>query len=196
MEMLREQIGDVLRSWLTPVSLSLGRLGITPNQVSFAGTTLSAGSAWLIVQDRLFWAGVLFLLGSCLDLLDGTLARTTNQSSQAGAVLDSTLDRVSEGVVFIAIAYVFAQRGQLLDVTLVFAAALAAFLVSYVRARAEGVGIQCKVGSVVRPERVLILTLGMMLDALPVAIYLLLALNSLTLLQRLSHILSASHQDR
>lgn len=78
----------------------------------------------------------MFFLGSCLDLLDGTLARVTHQTIQAG-VLDSTLDRVSESAIFSAIAYVFAELGNLLDVALIFAAALTAFLISYVRARAE-----------------------------------------------------------
>ncbi|MDH3689566.1 MAG: CDP-alcohol phosphatidyltransferase family protein [Gammaproteobacteria bacterium] len=195
MEALREQIGEILRGWLIPISISLDQLGITPNQVSFAGAALSLGSGWLITQDRLIWAALVFLLGSSLDLLDGTLARATSQSTQTGAVLDSTLDRVSEGVVFIAIGYLFAQRGQLLDMVLVFSAALTGFLVSYVRARAEAVGIQCTVGSVVRPERVLILSLGMLFDQLAIAIYVLLILSCVTLIQRLRFILNVSHQD-
>ena len=146
---------------------------------------MSCAAAVLILQQRMPWAGVVFLFASSLDLLDGALARASNQVTHFGGLLDSTLDRVSEGVVFAAIAYVFANRSLEVMVAVTALAALTSMLVSYVRARAEGMGISCNVGIVARPERVLVLAIGLLLDALIAAVCLVFALSVVTLLQRL-----------
>ncbi|MCC2663084.1 MAG: hypothetical protein K0S35_1006, partial [Geminicoccaceae bacterium] len=132
----------------------------------------------LIVDGQLLLAGAMYILAASLDLLDGVLARMGKMASRFGAFLDSTADRISEGVVFAAIAYHFAQHGQSVDAALTVLALLGSLLVSYTRARAEGLGLQCKVGIVTRAERVILIALGLMLGLLPEAIYLLVALTA------------------
>lgn len=184
LETLRDRIGDVLRLMMSPVTAGLRRAGVTPNQVTFAAVALHVVVAALLVRGSLLAAGVLFLVAASLDLLDGALARATRNTTRFGAFLDSTLDRVSEGLVFAAIAYVFARNGQALDVAALVFAAVLSFLVSYTRARAESLGVSCRVGIMTRPERVLVLALGMLLDVLAPAVYVLVLASGISLIQR------------
>ncbi len=156
-------------------------------QVSLVGVLLTLVTAALIVQGQLLVAGVLYILAASLDLLDGVLARLAKLASRFGAFLDSTADRVSEGVVFAAIAYHFASRGQSVDAALTVLALLGSVLVSYTRARAEGLGLECKVGIMTRAERVLLVALGLMSGLLPEAVYLLVALTAFSAMQRIVH---------
>jgi CDP-diacylglycerol--glycerol-3-phosphate 3-phosphatidyltransferase len=138
----------------------------------------------LIVVDHLIYAGIVFLFAGCCDMLDGALARRAQQSTKWGAFLDSTLDRVSEGIVLAAIAYLFASQGQSLDAALVVLALLGSLLVSYTRARAESLGVDCRVGLLSRPERIILVALGLFFDVLSYAIYIMLALTVFTIIQR------------
>jgi CDP-diacylglycerol--glycerol-3-phosphate 3-phosphatidyltransferase len=152
--------------------------------VSALGAVLNLVAAGLVVADHLVWAGAVFVVASCLDMLDGTLARLAQMVTPFGAFLDSTLDRASEGVVLAAVAYHFAQNGRPVDVALVVLALLGSLLVSYTRARAEALGLQCKVGIMSRPERVVLIAVGLFFNILPYAIYVLVALTGLTVVQR------------
>ena len=114
------------------------------------------------------------------------IARLTKRESPFGAFLDSTLDRVSEGVVLSAVAYRFALEGNAVDAALVLLALLGSLLVSYTRARAEGLGAECKVGVATRAERVLLLAAGMITGLLALAVYLLIALSAITVSQRIA----------
>lgn len=187
LEQLREAAHRQIGVALGPLARALGRAGVTPNQISVAGAALTAVAAGLIVQGRLLIGGALFLLASGFDLFDGLLARTAGRATPFGAFLDSTLDRVSEGVVFAAIAYVFAAAGRPLDAAIVVLALLFSQLVSYARARAEGLGLDCKVGVVTRAERVLLIAAGLMSGLVAEAIYLLAAASLLTVIQRAAH---------
>ena len=146
MEQLRHALQHRLELVLAPVAAVLHRLGASANQVSVAGFVLNVGAAALVVAGHLVPAGALYLFAGLLDLLDGVLARTGGNPTRFGAFLDSTLDRASEGVVFTAIGYRFAAEGSAVDAGIVVLALLGSFLVSYVRARAEGLGVQCRVG--------------------------------------------------
>lgn len=163
------------------------RLGVTPNQVSVAGVLLSLWTAYLIVQGQFTLAGMILLTAGGLDLLDGLISRLGNMATPFGAFLDSTLDRVSEGLVFTAIAYLFAARGQNFDVAMVMLAFLGSVLVSYTRARAEGLGYECKVGIMPRAERMAALILGLLFGLLTLGIYLIVALTAVTTIQRALH---------
>ena len=185
MEHLRDIVHERLVKALTPFARVLLRLRVKPNQISVAGVLLNVAAAGLIVTDGLLLAGVVFLAAGTLDLLDGVLARLANMASRFGAFLDSTLDRISEGLVFSAIAYRFALEGDPVGTGLVVVALLGSLLVSYTRARAEGLGVICKVGVVTRAERILLLAVGLMTGFLAQVIYLLCVLTAITVTQRI-----------
>jgi CDP-diacylglycerol---glycerol-3-phosphate 3-phosphatidyltransferase len=187
MENIREFFGIRLRRGFTPMLSALQWLRITPNQVTIAGTVLNVGAAALVAVDHLIYAGIVFLVAGCFDMLDGALARVAKKATPFGALLDSTLDRVSEGVVLAAIAYLLAVQGHSVDVALVVLALLGSVLVSYTRARAESLGLECKVGLMSRPERVILIALGLFFDVLPYVIYIMLALTAFTVVQRVVH---------
>jgi CDP-diacylglycerol--glycerol-3-phosphate 3-phosphatidyltransferase len=190
MDNIRDSLGIRLRRGFAPVISTLQRLGVTPNQVTVVGTLLNAGVAALIVTDHLIWAGILVLVAGIFDMLDGTLARVSQQVTPFGAFLDSTLDRVSEGIVLAAIAYHLALNGGTggaVDAGLVVLALLGSILVSYTRARAETLGVECKVGIMSRPERIILVAIGLFFNVLPYAIYVMLALTTFTVIQRVVH---------
>jgi phosphatidylglycerophosphate synthase len=187
MQTLRDYVRVLLDRGVTPVATVLLWCHVTPNQVSLMGVLLTLVTAALIVDGQLLLAGVLYILAASLDLLDGVLARLAKLASRFGAFLDSTADRISEGVVFAAIAYHFASRGQSVDAALAVLALLGSVLVSYTRARAEGLGLECKVGIMTRAERVLLVAFGLMLGLLPEAVYLLVALTAFSAMQRIVH---------
>ena len=186
MEQLRHALQHRLELVLAPVAAMLYRLGASANQVSVAGFVLNVGAAALVVAGHLVPAGALYLFAGMLDLLDGVLARTGGKPTRFGAFLDSTLDRASEGVVFTAIGYRFAAEGSAVDAGIVVLALLGSFLVSYVRARAEGLGVQCRVGIATRAERVVLVALGLLSGLLPEAIRLVAILTTITVVQRVA----------
>lgn len=185
MEVLRQQIGVLLEGLLRPIAQTLARSDISPNHVTVAGLVVNLIAAWLIMRGDYFFAGVMYLFGGGFDLLDGMLARATNKVTAVGAYLDSTLDRISEGVIFAAIAYVFAREGQAVDAGIVLLALLGSLLVSYTRARAEALSVACKMGIATRPERVVLIALGLVTGWLAPVIYLLVVLTGITVIQRI-----------
>jgi CDP-diacylglycerol--glycerol-3-phosphate 3-phosphatidyltransferase len=187
MENIREFFGIQLRRCFMPMLSALRWLRITPNEVTIAGAVLNLGAAALVIAEHLIWAGAVFLVAGCFDMLDGALARLSKKVSTFGAFLDSTLDRVSEGVILAAIAYLLAVQGREIDVALVVLALLGSMLVSYTRARAESLGVECKVGLMSRPERVILVALGLFFNVLPYVIYIMLALTVFTVIQRVVH---------
>ena len=189
MEHLRWSVRQVLNIGAAPMARALLALGIAPNQVSVAGVALNLVAAALVVSDHLAIAGVVFLAAGAMDYLDGTLARLANMASASGAFLDSTLDRISEGVLFAAIAYHLAVSGQAVDSGLAVLALVGSALVSYTRARAESLGLECKVGFATRGERVVLIALGLLSGLVVPAIYLLVALTAITVAQRIAHAL-------
>ena len=187
MENIREFFGTQLRRSFAPMLSALQWLRITPNEVTAAGTVINVAAAALVVTDHLIYAGIVFLVGGCFDMLDGALARLSRKVTPFGAFLDSTLDRLSEGVMFAAIAYLLATQGRSIDAALVVLALLGSLLVSYTRARAESLGLECKVGLMSRPERVVLIAVGLFFDVLPYVIYIMLALTAFTVIQRVVH---------
>ena len=177
--------------------LGLARTRVTPNALTAAGVILcGAASILVLFEDRhkmlFFWlAAVVFVAGSILDILDGALARAGGKTTPFGAFLDSTTDRVSEGFMLTAIAYVFARHHQDVFVAVAMAAVAGSFLVSYTRARAEALGLRGDVGIGSRAERVAVITAGLVLapwGVLPWAIVLLTATAWFTVVQRVLHV--------
>jgi CDP-diacylglycerol--glycerol-3-phosphate 3-phosphatidyltransferase len=191
---LRGDLHERIIRGLLPLNRVLTRFGVVPNQVTVAAMVFSLAAAGLIVADQLVLAGVVWLLGGLLDLIDGALARLQDRVTASGAFLDSTLDRVSEGVVFSALAYHLAAQGAAVDAGLVVLALLGSLLISYTRARAEGLGADCKVGLVTRAERVLLIAFGLCFDQVQVVIYLLVLLTAFTVGQRIHHTFRVLHE--
>ncbi len=189
LEILRDRIHHSLDRYLLPLCRVLARFGVRPNQITLTGTLLCLLGAVLVATDRLVLGGLIWLAGSALDMLDGALARSQNQASRGGAFLDSTLDRISEGVLFTAIAYHFAAQGAALEAAVTVLALLGALLVSYTRARAEALGAECKVGIITRAERVVLLSLGLCLELVAPVIVLLALLGAVAVVQRIHHTL-------
>jgi CDP-diacylglycerol--glycerol-3-phosphate 3-phosphatidyltransferase len=205
---------DRIRGLATPIATGFGRLGLTPNAltvIGFVGTCLAAvaaaGQAWLI-------AGVLVIGFGIFDMFDGALARATGKASKFGAFLDSTLDRTGESLVLAGVAVGCAAAGFLEGVLLAGLAATFASGVTYTRAKAESLGLRGDVGVAPRPERLVLLTAGLVLAglfggiattsaepgraALAIALGLITILSAITVLQRIVHVrhqLGSEHQE-
>ena len=169
-------------------------LGITPNMVTTMGFAMAVASAWAIAANHLITAAVLLFVGGAFDLSDGALARVQGSRSTFGAFFDSTLDRYSESVVLLGLAYHFAVRNQMTELTIVFAGLVGSLMVSYTRARAEGLGLECKEGFYARPERVMTLVIGLLLYPWLLWFVVLLAvLANVTAVQRIHHVWKLTH---
>lgn len=172
---------------------AIGRVPVTPNQVTVIGLVLTFMAAGLVAFGHLRWAGVVLIVAGSFDILDGALARSTHASYPYGAFLDSTLDRYSEGAIYAGLAAYFVGMGGPLQRWLVLAtlAALAgSFLVSYVRARAQSLGFTCETGLFARPERVVVTVVGLILGGvvLYAVVFLLAILTNITALQRIREV--------
>ena len=166
-------------------------LPFTPNQVTVAGLSLNGVAAVLIYQEHFVWATVAFITGSILDILDGALARSHGKLTQFGSFLDSTTDRISEGFVLGAIALVLSKQGHEAALASVFVALVGSFLVSYTRAKAEALGLSGTVGLMGRAERIVLVAIALPFaghGSLPYAMYLLAALTTFTVIQRVNHV--------
>ncbi|MDX6676845.1 MAG: CDP-diacylglycerol---glycerol-3-phosphate 3-phosphatidyltransferase [Solirubrobacteraceae bacterium] len=164
---------------------------LTPNAISLTGFMLNVLAAVLVWQTEFFWGGVAFIVGSVMDTLDGAYSRMSDKGTAFGAFLDSTLDRIEEGIVLTGVAVWFAREQNETAVAAVVIAVLASLVVSYTRARAEALGVECKVGIATRAIRVVILSAGLVfaaLGALEPAVYVLAALSSFTVAQRILHV--------
>jgi CDP-diacylglycerol--glycerol-3-phosphate 3-phosphatidyltransferase len=170
---------------------------LTPNTISLTGFLLCVVAAVLVWEEEFFLGGIAFIVGSVCDTLDGRYSRMSGKGSPFGAFLDSTLDRIEEGVVLAAVGAYFAQQGDRTATAAVVVAVLASLMVSYTRARAEALGVECKVGLATRAVRVVILSIGLLFakgaglgdfELLEPAVYVLAGLSVITVLQRIWHV--------
>src|SRR5690349_22773310 len=172
---------------------------LTPNAISLTGFALCVVAAVLVWQEMWVLGGLAFIVGSVCDTLDGRYSRMSGKGTPFGAFLDSTLDRLEEGIVLTAVGAYFADRGDELAVAAVVAAVLFSLMVSYTRARAEALGVECKVGIASRAVRVVILSIGLVFargaglgdfQLLEPAVYVLAVLTIVTTFQRIFHVRS------
>lgn len=182
--------------FIEPIARFLGSIGLTPNAITVIGLFLTVIVAGVLASGRLLLAGILLMFTLAFDAVDGTLARITGQTTRFGAFLDSTLDRWAEVVLFVAIAWVLLQSDDKLGVMLAIVALGMSLLVSYTRARAEGVGLQCKEGLLTRFERLVILIAGLIFAQLTWALALIALLAGITAVQRIFVTWRASSQSR
>ena len=175
----------VSRRFTDPFVRRLDALGVTPNQLTLLGALGNVAAAILAGRGDFLAAGLLVLFSSSLDLLDGALARATNRATPFGSVFDAVLDRVSEGAVFFGLIVFFSGEDDRDNILLAAAALAGSFLVSYVRARAEIIGVNVKEGLFTRAERVIVLSLGLIVDQVTIALWILALAANLTAAQRL-----------
>ena len=173
---------------------------LTPNAISLTGFALCVVAAVLVWEEYFFLGGIAYVVGSVCDTLDGRYSRMSGKGTSFGAFLDSTLDRIEEGLVLTSVGAYFARTGDELAAAACVLAVLASLMVSYTRARAEALGVECKVGIADRPVRVVILSIGLLfakgasivdVELLAPAVYVLAGLSAVTVWQRIWHVRKA-----
>ncbi len=171
------------------VGYVLGRSGITPNMLTILGLILTLGVTVTLATGHFVWGGVLVLLTSVFDMFDGALARATKRNSTFGAFFDSTIDRYSEALIFLGLLLHYqGVPAAHYELSFVYLAIIGSLMVSYTRARAEALGVECKVGMLARPERIILLSLGLIIGWLHVTLAILALFTNLTALQRIYHV--------
>ncbi len=175
-----------------PVASFLARLGVSPNAVTLFGLVGAGASAYLLSIGLLWAGGVMLLAAGAIDLFDGALARATDRVSKFGALLDSVVDRLSEIAVLLGLLVFYLNSSSTLGALLVYLALSGSIMVSYLRARAGGLGIECRIGFMTRPERVVALGVGTIVGhfssiVLFVALGAIAGLTLLTMVQRIYH---------
>jgi CDP-diacylglycerol--glycerol-3-phosphate 3-phosphatidyltransferase len=170
------------------VAQALARTGVSPTQLTLLGFALNVGVAVVLAAGLLPLGGALSLLAGAFDTLDGALARVAKRSTAFGAFLDSTVDRYAEAALLLGLLIDAARRGDLLVSAATYIVIVGSLMVSYTRARAEGLGLKCEVGIAPRPERVIILALGLILGLELPALILLAVLTNVTAIQRILHV--------
>ena len=171
-----------------PIVGILSKSGITPNALTLISLALNIVTAYFIAMGNFLLGGVLVLVSGSFDLLDGALARYTKRTTKFGAILDSTVDRISEAAILCGLLIWYIPQGASLEIVLVFAVLIGSFLVSYIRARAEGLGLQCQVGLFTRAERVIVLAIGLLINQVFIALCVLVVFVFITVVQRLVYL--------
>ncbi|HEX2178121.1 MAG TPA: CDP-alcohol phosphatidyltransferase family protein [Actinomycetota bacterium] len=204
--MLKRLFGAALQRVVLPLGAVIGRAGVTPNMITVTGFVLTVLAAVVVSEGRFLLGGLILTGGSLLDMLDGAVARATGKGSKAGAFLDSTLDRLSDAVVFVGLIWWFTHgfdwalaptdaaevfepsMTNQLGAGLALAGLILSLMVSYVRARAEGLGFTCNVGIAERPERIFLVAGGLILDVVIPALVILVAVTAITVVQRFLYV--------
>lgn len=190
--MSRSGIETRVRSLVSPLVAALDALGIHPDALTVLGLLLNFGAAGVVAVGELALGGVAFLVASAFDMLDGSLARRRGQASRRGAFLDSTFDRVSETALFLALLYdsLGHSYGPQWMPLVILVGLAGSLTTSYARARAESLGQECKVGWLERPERVVLLSIGLFAGrtVLGFVLFALAALTWVTVVQRVIHV--------
>ena len=189
----RDQARQIFTDYVeNPVVRLLRRLGLSPNLVTIIGLLISGVGAYFISTGQWWIGGLVVLFAGIFDLFDGALARATGSVSRFGALLDSTVDRLSEAVVLFGLLAYYLSRDDDIGSILVYAAIIGSIMVSYLRARSEGLGIDCKVGVMTRPERVALVGIGLIVGhweprVMLVILGLIAVLTAFTAVHRLVH---------
>ena len=189
---------DYLRLWfkwvLDPLGGLFNSLGLTPNMMTILGLIGNSVGAYYLAIGNMLTGGILVLLMTPIDALDGTMARLRGESSDFGAFVDSVTDRYSELIIYGGLLYHFLRLGEPVGGLLVFGAAAGSVLVSYVKARAEGLGYEAKVGLLTRVERYLVLAPSLVFNQLYIGLGIIAIFANITALQRILHVRSQAHK--
>src|SRR5260221_4909786 len=203
--MFSRRIQQRVRQFVALIIQPLARLRVTPNTLTVIGLLLSALTALVIALGFLLVGGLLVLFAGIFDMFDGAMARVRNAATTFGAFLDSMLDRYSESIILLGLLCYVLQRPDLHDafwpaqheqtwmIVFIFVAVVGSLMVSYAKARAEGLGLECKTGLLARPERVVILTIGLLTGAVIWALVVLAIFSNVTAVERIVHIWRVTH---
>ncbi len=185
-------LSETVRNWTQGIRSAMARVlggwGVSPNMLTLFGYLLHLPVMCMLATGQLRSGGALFVVASAFDALDGSVAREMGQASTFGAFLDSVVDRFSEGTVLFGLLLYYLNRGARLEPALIYVAVFGSLLVSYTRARAEGVGIECKEGLFTRFERVILLAAGLILEWTRPVLWILAILTVFTALQRIAYV--------
>jgi CDP-diacylglycerol--glycerol-3-phosphate 3-phosphatidyltransferase len=195
---IKKTLTDYLRLWfkwfLDPLGGFFNRLGLTPNMMTMLGLLGNTVGAYYLARGEMLTGGLLVLLMTPIDALDGTMARLRGESGDFGAFVDSVSDRYSELIIYGGLLYYFLSLGEPLGGLLVFGAAAGSVLVSYVKARAEGLGYEAKVGLLTRVERYLVLAPSLVFNQLYIGLGIIAVLANFTALQRIWYVRGQAHR--
>ena len=195
---IKKTLTDYLRLWfkwfLDPLGGFFNRLGLTPNSMTMLGLLGNTVGAYFLARGEMLTGGLLVLLMTPIDALDGTMARLRGESSDFGAFVDSVGDRYSELIIYGGLLYHFLSLGEPVGGLLVFGAAAGSVLVSYIKARAEGLGFEAKVGMLTRVERYIVLAPSLVFNQLYLGLGIIAIFANLTALQRIWHVRSQAHR--
>lgn len=204
--MVSRHIQQRVRQFVTMIVRPLAGLGVTPNTLTVLGLLLSILTAFIIAQGLFLAGGLLVLFAGIFDTFDGAMARARNASTTFGAFFDSTLDRYSESIILFGLLFYALQKPVMQDrlwpfgneqswmIILIFITVVGSLMVSYAKARAESLGLECKTGLLARPERVVILTIGLLTGAVIWALVLLAIFSNVTAIERIVHIWRVTRQ--
>ncbi len=183
-------MGRLLREWtkglLSSIARLISRTGVSPNILTLSGFLATLGVSYVLALGHERVAGLLIIPVGLFDALDGALARAMDKASPFGAFFDSTLDRFAEIALYLGLLYLY--RGSTLEPVLIYLAITGSLMVSYTRARAEGLGLECKVGLFTRFERLAVLVVGLLLEQTFIALIILAIFSNLTALQRMWYV--------
>jgi CDP-diacylglycerol---glycerol-3-phosphate 3-phosphatidyltransferase len=194
-----DYLRQIFKGVLDKIGTLFNELGIRPNVITTAGLVGNIIAGVLIAMGQLFWGGIIAMVTSPLDALDGTMARLRNESSRYGAFVDSVTDRYSEFALYCGLLVYFIIHGTWQDALLVFFAAIGSILVSYIRAKAEALNYSAKIGLITRVERYLVLIPGIILGFPRISLWILAILSNFTALQRFWYVrkqAKANHEIR
>jgi CDP-diacylglycerol---glycerol-3-phosphate 3-phosphatidyltransferase len=204
--MFSRRIQQRVRQIVTMIVRPLAGLGITPNTLTVIGLILSILTAVVLAKGFFLAGGLLVLFAGIFDMFDGAMARARNASTTFGAFFDSTLDRYSECIILFGLLFFALQKPVIQErfwpyqydqswmIILVFVATVGSFMVSYAKARAEGLGLECKTGLLARPERVVILAIGLLIGASFWALLILAIFSNVTAIERIVHVWRVARQ--
>jgi len=193
---LTDRARQLAQGIIDPIADWLARLGFTPNTLTFIGFLMNVAVAVILSQGEMRWGAVAFFLASAFDGLDGTLARKLNRVSRFGAFLDSTMDRLSEAAVFLGLLVWYTGQAASQEIVLIYATIVGSLMVSYSRARAEGLGMDCKVGLLTRMERAIVLCAGLFLKQVTITLWIMAILTNFTALQRMAYVWRVSETEK
>jgi CDP-diacylglycerol--glycerol-3-phosphate 3-phosphatidyltransferase len=183
--MVTEVVRKYSRKFLEPLARSISATGVSPNLVTVVGFLSMVGVAFVLAWGYFVWGGILITALALLDAIDGMLARMMGRTSRFGAFLDSTLDRFSEAVIFLGLFIFFIGQDHRQELILIYATVVGSLMVSYARARAEGIGVPLKEGLFTRFERVFLLVIGLLFNQLTLVLWVLAIFSNLTAIQRM-----------
>lgn len=184
----------IFKDILDPIGAFLNHLGLTPNAITLLGLAGTTVGAYLISQGKMTWGGIVLLISVLVDVLDGTMARLRGESSDFGGFVDSVSDRYAEFITFGGLVYYFLSKENYPGVMITFAATAGSVLVSYVKARAEGLGFTAKVGLLTRVERYIVLIPLLIFNQPFWAVVLIAVLGNVTALQRIIYVRAQGHE--